>query len=75
MATDETIVIGMIDAELDVWLQFDGQMHRVGTITGDAVTLTTPEGLREAIGDAVTEVAESVQGDLVVRVTIPKVSK
>lgn len=75
MATDETIVIGMIDAELDVWLQFDGQMHLVGTITGDAVTLTTPEGLREAIGDAVTEVAESVQGDLVVRVTIPKVSK
>jgi hypothetical protein len=75
MATDETIVIGMIDVELDVWLQFDGQMHRVGVVTGDAVTLASPQGLHDAIKEAVTGVAESVQGDLVVRVTIPKVSR
>jgi hypothetical protein len=63
--------IAEVELEFSVWLQFEDQMHKVGTVTGSTVELADLNPLREAIQDTLIQVSQELDGNAVIRLHVP----
>lgn len=63
--------IAEVELEFTVWIQFEGRMYNVGTVTGSSVELGNLATFQEAIQNALVQVSQELDENAVIRLHIP----